>query len=377
MPNILENTELRLSVQPYNPKIDNSQNIPLAKDNFVPLAKGKILPDFGNIYVPVSSNPDKFYGKFDTKIISPAHLVYLLLYLPKIDKNILCCVIMDSMEDLQHHAYEFEQLSIGRRNPKRYSLFFIKALLEFEYETGKWIQTSINFNHYYNSYGYKDLETFFGFGRQREGQDKKYIKISKKGVDILEDMSIYHCDMLYDYYFNITNNIIYFNGTNDNTFKIMSLSTILEPSHNIYDNKNDILNYFGNPNNKIKRNHYPGDLETYVLPMPQSFSNTLYSCNMLLTTVHALQDKASLSLVAHKAMNSSGERLPYLYGDAQNKIMNFMHKPPRQQDSEEEEGVGKMSLGEDESSSKRQKRGGKNRKYTKRRQTNKRKTYKR
>jgi hypothetical protein len=191
--------------------------------------------------------------------------------------------------------------------------------------------------------------------------------MSRTTDDILEDMSIYHCDILYDYYFNITTGGEYNNRSADNTFNIMSLNAILKPSQTIYDNKNGSLISFGEAD-KAKKSNF--DNEFYVVQI-QEPAFELVNCNMLLTTVSALQAKANLSLVSHKATDSTGNRLPFLNRDVQNNIMNFMYTPPpnRQQDSQ--------SSSDSSQINKKQRTGGINRKYTKRRQTNKRKTYKR
>jgi hypothetical protein len=172
---------------------------------------------------------------------------------------------------------------------------------------------------------------------------------------------------LYDYYFNITTGGEYNNRSADNTFNIMSLNAILKPSQTIYDNKNGSLISFGEAD-KAKKSNF--DNEFYVVQI-QEPAFELVNCNMLLTTVSALQAKANLSLVSHKATDSTGNRLPFLNRDVQNNIMNFMYTPPpnRQQDSQ--------SSSDSSQINKKQRTGGINRKYTKRRQTNKRKTYKR
>jgi hypothetical protein len=360
MPNMLDVADLYLSVQPYNPEIGNSQNVPLAQDNFVPLAKGKILPGIGDIYIPVSTNPNESYGKLGDPARSSGRLVYLLLYLPKIDKNIICYVITSTYGATMN---QFIGLSRGIRDPNQSNLFVMKPLLEHEYDTGKWIKTSVNFNHYYNCYGYKNFESYVGPGEK----SNKYIRMSRTTDDILEDMSIYHCDILYDYYFNITTGGEYNNRSADNTFNIMSLNAILKPSQTIYDNKNGSLISFGEAD-KAKKSNF--DNEFYVVQI-QEPAFELVNCNMLLTTVSALQAKANLSLVSHKATDSTGNRLPFLNRDVQNNIMNFMYTPPpnRQQDSQ--------SSSDSSQINKKQRTGGINRKYTKRRQTNKRKTYKR
>lgn len=361
---MLDVADLYLSVQPYNPEIGNSQTIPLAQDNFVPLTKGKILPGIGDIYIPVSTNRDESYGKLGVPKTSAGKLVYLLLYLPEIDKNIICYVIMPAYGVTMN---QFIGLSRGIRDPNQSNLFVMKPLLEYEYDTGKWIQTSVNFNHYYNCYGYKNFESYVGPGEK----SNKYIRMSRTTDDILEDMSIYHCDILYDYYFNITTDNEYNNRSADNTFNIMSLSFITKPSHAIYDNKNGSLNSFGNADNKVKKSNF--DTEFYVVQMQQP-ATKLVNCNMLLTTPSALQAKANLSLVAHKATDSTGNRLPFLNRDVQNNIMNFMYSPPPKPDEKAEDD---QSVSEVTEMVKKQRIGGINRKYTKRRQTNKRKTYKR
>ena len=361
---MLDVADLYLSVQPYNPAMGTRQNIPLAQDNFVPLTKGKILPGIGDIYIPVSTNPDESYGKLSNPARSDGKLVYLLLYLPIIDKNIICYVITSTYGATMN---QFIGLSRGIRDPNLSDLLVMKPLLEHEYDTGKWIQTSVNFNHYYNCYGYKNFESFVGPGEK----SNKYIRMSRKTDDILEDMSIYHCDILYDYYFNITTGGEYNNRSADNTFNIMSLSAIIKPSHTIYDNKNGSLISFGEADNKAKKSNF--DNEFYVVQI-QEPTFELVNCNMLLTTVSALQAKANLSLVAHKATDSTGNRLPFLNRDVQNNIMNFMHSPPPKPAEKAEDD---QSVSDVTEMVKKQRIGGINRKYTKRRQTNKRKTYKR